>query len=335
MATSFVPGRVLPNFTSQRNTIFLLSLLCLLILLLGQGHCFITDSTPAGNKEIKQEGNEVQKDFNNEKKVMNSEDLIELTDFDEEDLLSIEAEEKIDKIITQMMTNTSCYHTTRNNQTVQTIKTSTEPPADGKAKFKNLKFTEKVVQKVGGEYHHVLGTMTIIDNPYHSLSILEPKAPGTCKGNYEPAPVATVKETTKDHKPCCHVATNAGFFSRLNGTCYGNIVSNGRVVQTSGGIQDANFGIKEDGTIMVGYISDDEVLNKTNPFRMLVTGAMWLVRNGANIVDESMVIECFQNERHISVDNFVHILSARSAIGFDDKGRVILTRIEGKSLVRG
>ena len=78
-----------------------------------------------------------------------------------------------------------------------------------------------------------------------------------------------------------------------------------------------------------------KVYNETNPFRMLVTGAMWLVRNCTNIVNESMLIEYFQNERHISVNNFVHILSARSSIGFDDKGRVILTRIEGKSLVRG
>ena len=329
MAPSFVLSYVLPNFTSGRNPIFLISLLCLLLLLLAQGHCFTTGSIPGGNKEI----NEIKEDLDNEE--VSIEDSFELVELDEEDLLSIEAEDKIDEIIAQMMTNTSCYHTTRYNQTVQTIKTSTKLPADGKAKFKNLKFTEKLRHKAGGEFHHVLGTMTIIENPYHTLSLLEPKAPGTCKGNYQPAPLATVRETTLHHKPCCHVAANAGFFSRKNGTCYGNIVSNGRIVQTAGGIQDANFGIKEDGTIMVGYISDAEVYNETNPFRMLVTGAMWLVRNRTNIVNESMLIECFQNERHISVNNFVHILSARSSIGFDDKGRVILTRIEGKSLVRG
>ena len=110
---------------------------------------------------------------------------------------------------------------------------------------------------------------------------------------------------------------------------------NGRIVQSAGSIQDANFGIKEDGTIMIGYISDDEVFNATNPFRFLLTGVIWLVRSGTNNVNKSMYVECSRNSRGISMNNFVRITSARAAIGHDDRGRVVLAHVEGKSLVRG
>ena len=65
--------------------------------------------------------------------------------------------------------------------------------------------------------------MTIIENAYHTLTVLEPKAQGTCKGGHQPAPLVTVKENISNHKPRCHLAANAGFFNRKKRNCYGNV----------------------------------------------------------------------------------------------------------------
>ena len=243
------------------------------------------------------------------------------------------AEDEEAALINDIFTGSNCYYTGPSNQTTFTMKTSTALPADGKASYKILRFTERIDKRHCT--HHVLGNMAFIDNPYHTLSILEPNTPGTCNGSLFPAPLVPVRQTIDGHRPRCRLSVNAGFFNRLTGNCFGNIVSNGRIVQSAGSIQDANFGIKEDGTIMVGYISDDEVYNETNPFRLLLTGVIWLVRNGTNNVNKSMYVECSRNSRGISMDNFVRITSARAAIGHDDKGRVVLARVEGKSLVRG
>ena len=256
-------------------------------------------------------------------------------DEEEEERISQQTDEEVNAFITNIMTGSNCYHTSMDNQTFETIKTSTQCPPKGKAKYHIKKFSEYVKYKRGGEKHTVLGTMTIIENAYHTLTVLEPKAQGTCKGGHQPAPLVTVKETISNHKPRCRLAANAGFFHRKKGNCYGNIVSDGRIIQTAESIQDANFGIRQDGTIVVGYISDEEVYNETNPFRMLLTGAVWLVRNRTNIVNESKYVECLRNDRGITMNNFIHLISARAAIGHDEKGRVVLARVEGKSTIRG
>uniref|UniRef100_A0A1X7VN70 Uncharacterized protein n=1 Tax=Amphimedon queenslandica TaxID=400682 RepID=A0A1X7VN70_AMPQE len=53
---------------------------------------------------------------------------------------------------------------------------------------------------------------------------------------------------------------------------------------------------------MVGYISDDEVYHETNPFRLILTGVIWLVRNGTNNVNKNMWNECSCNSRCISMN---------------------------------
>jgi hypothetical protein len=42
------------------------------------------------------------------------------------------------------------------------------------------------------------------------------------------------------------------------------------------GLQNANFGIRKDGSIVVGYISREDVNNVANPFINLVAGVIWV-----------------------------------------------------------
>lgn len=91
------------------------------------------------------------------------------------------------------------------------------------------------------------GHMTVVHDPLSTLSVLEPGGPGGCGMNHR----ATVEETAA--AAGCLFAQNAGFFNTNHNWCLGNVVSDGRMVQDSGGIQNAQFGIRRDGTLVFGY----------------------------------------------------------------------------------
>lgn len=92
----------------------------------------------------------------------------------------------------------------------------------------------------------VSGHITVVHDPLRTVSVLEPGGPGGCKNSHrEP-----VENTAKTRK--CLIAQNGGFFIPENGQCLGNIVSDGRLVQDSGGVQNAQFGIRKDGTLVFG-----------------------------------------------------------------------------------
>lgn len=88
--------------------------------------------------------------------------------------------------------------------------------------------------------------MTVVHDPLSTLSVLEPGGPGGCGMNHR----ATVEETAA--AAGCLVAQNGGFFDTKHNWCLGNVVSDGRMVQDSGGIQNAQFGIRRDGTLVFG-----------------------------------------------------------------------------------
>lgn len=106
----------------------------------------------------------------------------------------------------------------------------------------------------------------------------------------------------------------------------GNLVSRGKVLQNTG-LQNANFGIRSDGMIVVGYLHESDVENKTHPFQVcslyeveltkqnLVAGVVWLVRNGKNYVDTSRDLEDTGTQNTGSLDTFITIKSARAALG--------------------
>ncbi|XP_078396917.1 N-acetylglucosamine-1-phosphodiester alpha-N-acetylglucosaminidase isoform X4 [Cetorhinus maximus] len=180
-----------------------------------------------------------------------------------------------------------------------------------------------------GKLKAVTGHFTFVNNPLRTVSVLEPLKPGGCSQSYR----ATVQETIKSKK--CLVAQNGGFFDMNTGSCLGTVVSDGKLVQDGKGIQNAQFGIKKDGTLVFGYLSEEDVVDKENPFVQLVSGVIWLLRNGTIYVNESQSAECSKTQETGSFEKFVNVVSARTAIGHDKYGRLVLLHIDGQTDLRG
>ncbi|XP_053743491.1 N-acetylglucosamine-1-phosphodiester alpha-N-acetylglucosaminidase isoform X2 [Synchiropus splendidus] len=185
------------------------------------------------------------------------------------------------------------------------------------------------VTNVLGTTRQVYGHMTTVLDPLNWVSVLEPKGPGGCGMNQR----ASVEETSAPAS--CVFSQNAGFFNTHSGACLGNVVSDGRLVQDSGGIQNAQFGIKKDGTLVFGYLSEDEVLDQSNPFVQLVSGVIWLLRDGEVYIEQSLEAECDKSQETGLLRHFVDVVSARTAVGHDAAGRLMLFQIDGKTGERG
>lgn len=92
----------------------------------------------------------------------------------------------------------------------------------------------------------VAGHLTRVPEPLRTFSVLEPGGPGGCAQKRR----ATVEDTAVPAG--CLIAQNGGFFRMGTGECLGNVVSDGRLVSSSGGLQNAQFGIRRDGTLVTG-----------------------------------------------------------------------------------
>jgi len=190
-------------------------------------------------------------------------------------------------------------------------------------------------QQVSTRKQPILGRIAFIDKPLHTMSVLEPQKVGGCEPSYfGGGTVSVVSDSIKQFKSKCKVAINAGFFNPYNGKCLGNIISSFRVVQTQD-IQLANFGIREDGTIVTGYISKEDIFNATVPFKQLLSGVVWLVRNGSNYVNESKMLECDENQKTGKMQTFIDVVSARTAIGHTSDGKLVIAQVEGQTHVYG
>lgn len=97
-----------------------------------------------------------------------------------------------------------------------------------------------------GAHRWVNGHITEVLDPLRSVSILEPGGPGGCERNHRDL----VELTAKTRK--CLIAQNGGYFNTHTGQCLGNVVSDEKLVRNSGGIQNAQFGIRKDGTLVFG-----------------------------------------------------------------------------------
>ncbi|XP_062571545.1 N-acetylglucosamine-1-phosphodiester alpha-N-acetylglucosaminidase-like [Saccostrea cucullata] len=171
----------------------------------------------------------------------------------------------------------------------------------------------------------VLMHFSVINNPFQTVSVLEPKMEHGCKEGEGIR--ASVLESAKQED--CIVAINAGFFNTTSGACLGNVVSNGRIVQDSGGIQNAHFGITKSGHLYIGYLSEIDLI--TEDFQQLVGGVLWLIRDGKSYLDESLKIECSDMEETGTLDYFASVMSARTIVGHDKEGRVIFMQADGKT----
>ncbi|XP_038566307.1 N-acetylglucosamine-1-phosphodiester alpha-N-acetylglucosaminidase isoform X1 [Micropterus salmoides] len=185
------------------------------------------------------------------------------------------------------------------------------------------------VSKVTGTSRWVYGHMTVVHDPLRTVSVLEPGGPGGCGMSL----TASVEETAK--AAGCLYAQNAGFFNTKSDQCLGNVVSDGRMVQDSAGIQNAQFGIRKDGTLVFGYLSQEDVLDQSNPFVQLVSGVVWLLRNGEVYINQSLTAECDKTQETGKFRDFVDVVSARTAVGHDADGNLILFQIDGQTGKRG
>jgi len=173
-----------------------------------------------------------------------------------------------------------------------------------------------------GALQHVNGHVAWLSNPRGHFSVT-PALPGGC-GTF-----ARVSDVAKLHSPKCRFATNAGLFDIHTKACFGNIVSDGRVIQTVP-LNETNvaFGIKN-GEFVVGYVSPDHIAE--GGFEELVAGLGWLVKNGQNFVDESWKEAYTAVQTSGEGDWYSRMRSGRTAVGHDDKGRLIIFQVDGDS----
>ncbi|GLD53261.1 N-acetylglucosamine-1-phosphodiester alpha-N-acetylglucosaminidase-like protein [Lates japonicus] len=83
------------------------------------------------------------------------------------------------------------------------------------------------------------------------------------------------------------------------------------------------------------YLSQEDVLNQSNPFVQLVSGVVWLLRNGEVYINQSLKAGCDKTQETGQFRTFVDVVSARRAVGHDTQGRLILFQIDGKTGQRG
>ncbi|XP_025059516.1 N-acetylglucosamine-1-phosphodiester alpha-N-acetylglucosaminidase isoform X4 [Alligator sinensis] len=175
----------------------------------------------------------------------------------------------------------------------------------------------------------VYGHFTFVRNPLRTFSVLEPGGVGGCSTRWR----ATVEKTARHGQ--CLVAQNGGYFDMDTGECLGNVVSDGRLVKNAGGLQNAQFGIRKDGTMVFGYLSEEDVLDPVNPFMQLVSGVVWLLRNGEVYINQSKTAECDETQTTGNFDKFINVISARTAVGHDSQGQLILVHVDGQTDARG
>ncbi|XP_054500030.2 N-acetylglucosamine-1-phosphodiester alpha-N-acetylglucosaminidase isoform X2 [Agelaius phoeniceus] len=181
----------------------------------------------------------------------------------------------------------------------------------------------------GSDRKVIYGHFTFVRNPLSTFSVLEPGGAGGCRAQRR----APVEETAKLRK--CLVAQNGGYFNMETGECLGNVVSDGRLVRDSGGLQNAQFGIRKDGTMVFGYLSEEDVLDQSNPFVQLVSGVVWLLRDGELYINQSRAAECGDIQSTGTFDRFINVISARTAVGHDRQGRLVLVHVDGQTESRG
>ncbi|XP_030041630.1 N-acetylglucosamine-1-phosphodiester alpha-N-acetylglucosaminidase isoform X2 [Microcaecilia unicolor] len=186
------------------------------------------------------------------------------------------------------------------------------------------KFSEE-----NGNQKTVYGHFTFVNDPLRTFSVLEPGGPGGCSNNR----TATVEETAKFRK--CLVAQNGGYFNVETGECLGNVISDGKLVHDAKGMQNAQFGIRTDGTLVIGYLSEEDLLDKVNPFLHLLSGVVWLLRNGEVYIEQSKEAECDKTQTTGTFEQFINVISARTAVGHDQDGRIILFHADGQTSDRG
>ncbi|XP_010215550.1 PREDICTED: N-acetylglucosamine-1-phosphodiester alpha-N-acetylglucosaminidase, partial [Tinamus guttatus] len=122
------------------------------------------------------------------------------------------------------------------------------------------------------------------------------------------------------------------------GECLGNVVSDGRLVRNARGLQNAQFGIRKDGTLVFGSCLEKRLscaIAEVNPFVQLVSGVVWLLRNREVYINQSRMAECDETQTTGTFDRFINVISARTAVGHDSQGQLVLVHVDGQTESRG
>ena len=130
----------------------------------------------------------------------------------------------------------------------------------------------------------------------------------------------------------CHVAINAGYFDVETNACIGNIISNGEIVQKAKHSRiNAGFGITNSGKLTFGWVPNDQLQN----FSQFVNGVMWIVRNGTSNIENALQVETGSSQATASLRGFAEVISARTAVGHNRKGQIVIVQIDGQTYKRG
>ena len=103
---------------------------------------------------------------------------------------------------------------------------------------------------------------------------------------------------------------------------------------------NVQLGLTSDGRYFVGHVNHSLLAAHSAPaadswhFTQLLSGVVWLVRDGASHVEQSWESEEDQSTP-IPAASFTSMKSARTAIGHDGSGRLMLVLVEGKSGASG
>mmetsp|Transcript_9575 Transcript_9575/g.35489 ORF Transcript_9575/g.35489 Transcript_9575/m.35489 type:complete len:227 (+) Transcript_9575:253-933(+) len=118
-----------------------------------------------------------------------------------------------------------------------------------------------------------------------------------------------------------HLPQMLGFFDVPTGGCLGQVVSDGKIIHRDPHrTGNVNFGITKNGQYLSGYLAEKD-WGKFE-FEQLVTGVLWLVKDGEIFVNQSIV-------REKVGWHFCEEAAPRVSVGHDKDGNLLLLQLNG------
>eukprot|EP00949_MAST-11_sp_MAST-11-sp1_P002517 g2517.t1 len=235
--------------------------------------------------------------------------------------------------------------------------TETVPAASDRDRFANISvtpvghvFCTAYCERSYASNFYISGRLITVSNPVNHVTVLPPH--GGCGKAVRASRTASMFGATRGVLPGCRVAVNAGFFTRnvekvVNVTtnetktllcnsgesecqCLGHLVSQGKTIQSTLR-RNAHFGL-QGNAFVTGYVTEEEL----ESFDELVGGVVWLVRNGSSYVKESTRLEFAgtqetsqELEEEYNKNSFVSTFAARTVIGHDAAGKLLILQVDG------
>merc|ERR1711892_286201 len=187
----------------------------------------------------------------------------------------------------------------------------------------------KLTHTWGKELVYQYGHRHVLTQPNEHFYLLEPGGEGGCDRKQW----ATIAETAQAYGKSCLVSVNGGFFNMKTGECLGNLITSNSAPIRNSGLRIPSLGLTQHGEFFIGYMGSD--LIEIGAFEQLISGVVWLVRQGANNVQNALDNEDDKVQDSFDLVDFAHVQSARTAIGIDSAGRLVLVEVDGKTGQRG